>query len=887
MTSPSDFEAEFTVNGNVVTYYSLALAEAAGLGDFTRLPKSLKVLAENLLRNLDKPAVGEGDLRALGGWTSEPEIVREVAYHPVRILMPDMSGVPLLVDLSAMRDAVQQFGGDPKLINPRLPIDFVIDHSVNVDFHGQPDALQRNMALEYERNSERYRFVKWAQKVYENISVIPPGMGILHQVNVEHIARVVWSDEVDGRRRAYPDSMLGMDSHTPMINALSIFGWGVGGLEAGAAMLGQAVSMLIPNVVGVQLVGALPEGTTTTDAVLTVTERLRGHGVVGKFVEYHGPGLDHLSLTDRATLANMAPEYGATMGFFPIDQRTLEFLETTGREVDQIALVEAYAKEQGLWRGAEDPIFTETLEIDLSEVEPCLAGPFRPDQRTPLAAVPKSYTDAMAEMSRTAAESQVPDEGYPLRDGSVVLAAITSCTNTSNPAVMIGAGLLARNAVRRGLRAKPWVKTSLSPGSAVVADYLTKAGLQDDLDNLGFHVTGFGCMSCGGLSGPLPEPIAAAIQDNDLVVGAVLSGNRNFEGRVHALCRVNYLASPLLVVAYALVGHLECDMTRDPLGEDENGTPVYLKDIWPSPSEIDGAIRATITPDLYRTRYANVCDGDANWQALPVGDGVLFDWQADSTYIQPPPLFEGFAPTPEATTDIRGARALAMVGDMTTTDHISPVGAIPSDVPAGQYLQSLGVAPKDFNIYGCRRTNHEVMLRGTFANIRLRNEMAPGTEGGFTTHQPSGEVVTMYDAAMRYADEGTPLVVIGGNAYGTGSSRDWAAKGTKLLGVRAVIAEDLERIHRSNLIGMGVLPLQFPGKINRKTLKLDGTEIFDLTGLEEGITARMAVLCQITRTDGSVTEVELRCRLDTDVEVEYYRHGGMLHFCLREALEAA
>jgi aconitate hydratase len=887
MTLPSDFEAEFTVNGNVFTYYSLALAEAAGLGDFTRLPKSLKVLAENLLRNLDKPAVGEGDLRALGGWTSEPEIVREVAYHPVRILMPDMSGVPLLVDLSAMRDAVQQFGGDPKLINPRLPIDFVIDHSVNVDFHGQPDALQRNMALEYERNSERYRFVKWAQKVYENISVIPPGMGILHQVNVEHIARVVWSDEVDGRRRAYPDSMLGMDSHTPMINALSIFGWGVGGLEAGAAMLGQAVSMLIPNVVGVQLVGALPEGTTTTDAVLTVTERLRGHGVVGKFVEYHGPGLDHLSLTDRATLANMAPEYGATMGFFPIDQQTLEFLETTGREVDQIALVEAYAKEQGLWRGAEDPIFTETLEIDLSEVEPCLAGPFRPDQRTPLAAVPKSYTDAMAEMSRTAAESQVPDEGYPLRDGSVVLAAITSCTNTSNPAVMIGAGLLARNAVRRGLRAKPWVKTSLSPGSAVVADYLTKAGLQDDLDNLGFHVTGFGCMSCGGLSGPLPEPIAAAIQDNDLVVGAVLSGNRNFEGRVHALCRVNYLASPLLVVAYALVGHLECDMTRDPLGEDENGTPVYLKDIWPSPSEIDGAIRATITPDLYRTRYANVCDGDANWQALPVGDGVLFDWQADSTYIQPPPLFEGFAPTPEATTDIRGARALAMVGDMTTTDHISPVGAIPSDVPAGQYLQSLGVAPKDFNIYGCRRTNHEVMLRGTFANIRLRNEMAPGTEGGFTTHQPSGEVVTMYDAAMRYADEGTPLVVIGGNAYGTGSSRDWAAKGTKLLGVRAVIAEDLERIHRSNLIGMGVLPLQFPGKINRKTLKLDGTEIFNLTGLEGGITARMAVLCQITRTDGSITEVELRCRLDTDVEVEYYRHGGMLHFCLREALEAA
>ena len=887
MTSPSDFEAEFTVNGDAVTYYSLARAEATGLGDFSRLPKSLKVLAENLLRNIDKPAVGEEDLRALGGWTSAPEMVREVAYHPVRILMPDMSGVPLLVDLSAMRDAVKQFGGDPQSINPRLPIDFVIDHSVNVDFHGQPDALQRNMALEYERNGERYRFVKWAQKVYENISVIPPGMGILHQVNVEHIARVVWSDEVDGRRRAYPDSMLGMDSHTPMINALSIFGWGVGGLEAGAAMLGQAVSMLIPNVVGVRLVGALPEGTTTTDAVLTVTERLRAHGVVGKFVEYHGPGLDHLALTDRATLANMSPEYGATMGFFPIDQRTLEFLETTGREADQIALVEAYAKEQGMWPGAEDPVFTETVEIDLSEVEPCLAGPFRPNQRTPLAAVPRSYSDAMTEMGRSMTEAQVPGADYTLRDGAVVLAAITSCTNTSNPAVMIGAGLLARNAVRRGLRAKPWVKTSLSPGSAVVADYLTKAGLQDDLDTLGFHVTGFGCMSCGGLSGPLPEPIAAAIQDNDLAVGAVLSGNRNFEGRVHALCRVNYLASPLLVVAYALAGHLECDMTGDPLGEDENGNPVYLKDIWPSPSEIDSAIRATITPDLYRTRYATARDGDANWQALPVGDGVLFDWQADSTYIQPPPLFEGFAPTPGEITDIRGARALAMVGDMTTTDHISPVGAIPVDVPAGQYLQSLGVAPKDFNIYGCRRTNHEVMLRGTFANIRLKNEMAPGTEGGFTTHQPSGDVVTMYDAAMRYADEGTPLVVIGGDAYGTGSSRDWAAKGTKLLGVRAVIAEDLERIHRSNLIGMGVLPLQFPDGVNRKTLELDGTESFDLTGLAGGITARMAVSCRITRADGSVTEVELRCRLDTDVEVEYYRHGGMLHYCLREALEAA
>ena len=887
MASPTDFEATFELAGQSVTYYSLAKAEASGLGGFGKLPKSLKVLGENLLRNCDKLAVHEDDIRDLGAWTSDPTMVREVAYHPVRILMPDMSGIPLLVDLSAMRDAVHDFGGDPAKINPRLPIDFVIDHSVNVDYHGRPDALQRNMALEYERNGERYRFVKWAQQTYENISVIPPGMGILHQVNVEHIARVVWSDTVDGRRRAYPDTMLGMDSHTPMINALSIFGWGVGGLEAGAAMLGQAVSMLIPNVVGVRVVGRLPEGTTTTDAVLTVTERLRAYGVVGKFVEYFGPGLDHLALTDRATLSNMSPEYGATMGFFPIDDRTLEFLGTTGRDPDQVELVEAYAKEQGLWREAEEPVFTETVEIDLSDVEPCLAGPFRPNQRTPLGQVPKSYQDAMTEMARTEKAVAVEGADEELRDGAVVLAAITSCTNTSNPAVMLGAGLLARNAVRRGLCTKPWVKTSLSPGSAVVADYLAKAGLQEDLDALGFHVTGFGCMSCGGLSGPLPAPIASAIQDNDLAVGAVLSGNRNFEGRVHALCRVNYLASPMLVVAYALAGHLNCNMRSDPLGADGDGNDVYLKDIWPAPEEIDEAIRSAISPDLYRTRYATATVGDENWQALPAGKGVLFEWEKSSTYIQRPPLFEGFTPAPGDAADIRGARALAMVGDMTTTDHISPVGFIPPDVPAGEYLQSLGVAPKDFNIYGTRRTNHEVMIRGTFANIRLRNEMAPGTEGGFTMHQPTGDVLTVYDAAMRYAAEGTPLVVIGGDAYGTGSSRDWAAKGTKLLGVRAVIAEGLERIHRSNLIGMGVLPLQFPDGVTRKTLGLDGSETFDLTGLEQGIEARMAVKLAITRSDGSAETLDVICRLDTEVEVEYYRHGGMLHYCLREALEAA
>ena len=887
MASPTDFEATFELAGESVTYFSLAKAEAVGFGAFGKLPKSLKVLGENLLRNCNKLAVSEDDIRGLGAWASDPTMVREVAYHPVRILMPDMSGIPLLVDLSAMRDAVNDFGGDPAKINPRLPIDFVIDHSVNVDYHGRPDALQRNMALEYERNGERYRFVKWAQQAYENIDIIPPGMGILHQVNVEHIARVVWSETVDGRRHAYPDTMLGMDSHTPMINALSIFGWGVGGLEAGAAMLGQAVSMLIPNVVGVRIVGRLPEGATTTDAVLTVTEKLRAHGVVGKFVEYFGPGLDHLALTDRATLSNMSPEYGATMGFFPIDDRTLEFLRTTGRDTDQVVLVEAYAKEQGLWRGAEAPVFTETIEIDLSDVEPCLAGPYRPNQRTSLGHVPKSYQDAMTAMGRKEKSVSPAGTDGELRDGAVVLAAITSCTNTSNPAVMLGAGLLARNAVRHGLRTKEWVKTSLSPGSAVVADYLTKAGLQEFLDALGFHVTGFGCMSCGGLSGPLPEAIARAIQDNDLAVGAVLSGNRNFEGRVHALCRLNYLASPMLVVAYALAGNLACNMTADALGVDSGGNAVYLKDIWPTPDEIDEAIRSAISPDLYRTRYATATDGDENWQALPAGKGVLFEWEKNSTYIQRPPLFEGFTPVPGKTLDIRGARALVMVGDMTTTDHISPVGFIPPEVPAGEYLQSLGVAPKDFNIYGTRRTNHEIMVRGTFANIRLRNEMAPGTEGGFTTHQPTGDVLTIYDAAMRYAAEGTPLIVIGGDAYGTGSSRDWAAKGTKLLGIRAVIAEGLERIHRSNLIGMGILPLQFQQGVTRKTLGLDGSETFSLTGLETGIKPRMAVKLAIARSDGSVETLDLICRLDTEVEVEYYRHGGMLHYCLREALEAA
>lgn len=880
----SDVVRRLNVGDASYKYYSLRAAEESGLGDFSRLPKSLLVLSENLLRNLDSIAVSRDDLATLGRWCDEEAPEREVAFHPVRILMPDMSGVPLLVDLSAMRDAVQALGGDPASINPRLPIDLIIDHSVTVDFHGAADSLARNMTREYERNGERYSFVKWAQQNYSNIRVAPPGAGILHQVNLEHIGQVVWAEDRNGEQYAYPDTLLGMDSHTPMINSLGVMGWGVGGLEAGAAMLGQPVSMLIPEVVGCRVTGALPEGTTATDAVLTLTERLRAHGVVGKFVEFCGPGLANLPLTDRATLSNMAPEYGATMGYFPIDDRTLDFLHTTGRDADRVALVEAYAKEQGLWRGESDPAFKDMVEIDLGDIETSLAGPYRPNQRTPLSQVPKSFNDAMSDMGRDGGSAPVEGAGYQLQDGAVVLAAIASCTNTSNPAVMIGAGLLARNAVAKGLKVQPWVKTSMSPGSAVVADYLEKAGLQDDLNTLGFNIVGFGCMSCGGLSGPLDEKIARTIEDSDRVVGAVLSGNRNFEGRVHPMCRVNYLASPLLVVAYAIAGVLDRDFTTEPLGEGADGAPVYLKDVWPSQSEIDAAIAAAVTPDLYRARYATAFNGDDRWAALPIPDGVTFEWDPDSTYIKLPPLFEGAGPTPTPVSDIHGARVLVMAGDMTTTDHISPVGAIPADIPAGQYLLDRGVAPPDFNIYGTRRTNHEIMIRGTFANIRFRNEMAPGTEGGFTRHIPSGEVMSVFEAANKYAEDGVPLVVIGGEYYGTGSSRDWAAKGTKLLGIRAVIAESLERIHRSNLIGMGVMPLEFPKGVTRKTLGLTGDETFDITGLDGALTPRMTVACKITRADGSHEDIELISRLDTVVDVQYYAHGGMLNYCLREAL---
>jgi aconitate hydratase len=888
MPDLNSFDAKRTldVRGDMYAYSSLEAAEASGAGDFSRLPYALKVLAENLLRNEDGRAVSAEDIAALGRWTEARGADREIAYHPVRIIMPDLSGIPLMADLAAMRDAIERLGGNAQAINPKVPLDLIVDHSVIVDFHGTPDALAKNMELEYRRNGERYRFLKWGQQAYKGVRIVPPGVGILHQVNLEYLAQVVWTEECEGETWAMPDCLLGMDSHTPMINALGVFGWGVGGLEAGAAMLGQPVSMVIPEVVGCRLSGELGPGATATDLVLSAVERLRAFGVVQKFVEFCGPGLDTLALPDRATLANMAPEYGATMGFCPIDGETLRYLEATGRKADQIALVEAYAKEQGLWRGtgaprADEPLYSDVVEIDLGAIEPCVAGPTRPNQHTPLAQVPARFKEMLGGNGADPSADIASDIG----DGAVVLTAITSCTNTSNPAVMLGAGLLARNAVKRGLQVKPWVKTSLAPGSAVVADYLQASGLQDDLDALGFNIVGFGCMTCMGNSGPLAAPVADAIEQNDLAVAAVLSGNRNFEGRVHPLCRANYLASPPLVVAYALAGSVEIDLTTDPLGEDADGNPVALADIWPSRAEVEAVIDETLTPEMFHERYRTAHEGGVEWRAIEASSGATYAWDAASTYIQRPPHFDDIPRDPPPACDIRGARALAIVGDMTTTDHISPVGAIPADGPAGEYLIAHQVSPRDFNSYGARRVNHEVMIRGTFANIRFHNEITPGREGGFTRHMPSGEKATIYEAAMRYHAEKVPLVVIGGTAYGAGSSRDWAAKGTKLLGVRAVIAEDLERIHRSNLIGMGVLPLQFEAGVTRLTLGLDGTESFDITGLEDGLAPGTTVACRITRADGSTQDIELLCHLDTEVEVEYYRHGGMLHYCLREALD--
>ena len=876
-----------SVGGKSYDYFSIKAAEDSGLGDLSRLPYSMKVLLENLLRFEDGRTVSVDDVKAVAQWLRDKRSDREIAYRPARVLMQDFTGVPAVCDLAAMREAMATLGGDPKKINPLVPVDLVIDHSVMVDFYGDPAAFEKNVELEFERNLERYAFLRWGQKAFDNFRVVPPGTGICHQVNVEYLAQGVWTDsDPAGKLVAYPDTLVGTDSHTTMVNGLGVLGWGVGGIEAEAAMLGQPISMLIPEVVGFKLTGRLKEGTTATDLVLTVTQMLRKKGVVGKFVEFYGPGLDHLTLADRATIGNMAPEYGATCGIFPIDSETIRYLAFTGRDADRVALVEAYAKAQGMWRDADtpDPVFTDALELDMTTVEPSLAGPKRPQDRVPLSHAAQSFgSDLVGAFKADDPGRSVPvkDAAYALEQGAVVIAAITSCTNTSNPAVLVAAGLLARKAVEKGLTTKPWVKTSLAPGSQVVTDYLAKAGLQPYLDRLGFNIVGYGCTTCIGNSGPLPDPIAAAVEEGNLVVAAVLSGNRNFEGRVNPHTRANYLASPPLCVAYALAGNMKIDLTKDPLGTGSNGQPVYLKDIWPTNQEVQDAINASLSAEMFRSRYGNVFEGPAQWRGIRTAEGQTYQWQTGSTYVKLPPFFADMPKTPAPVSDVHGARALAVLGDSITTDHISPAGSIKRTSPAGEYLLSHQVRPQDFNSYGARRGNHEVMMRGTFANIRIRNEMLPGVEGGETKHFPSGERLPIYTAAMRYAQEGVPLVVIAGKEYGTGSSRDWAAKGTKLLGIRAVIAESFERIHRSNLVGMGILPLQFKDGMTRGDLALDGTETFDIDGIEQDLRPRKDVTMTITRANGETRQVPLLLRIDTVDEVEYYRNGGVLNYVLR------
>ncbi len=881
---------QLKVAGKTYDYFSLAALAETGLGHIARLPFSLKVLLENLLRHEDGRTVSSDDVANLAEWAKTGSSDREIAYRPARVLMQDFTGVPAVVDLAAMRDAMVGLGGDPEKINPLSPVDLVIDHSVMVDSFGTASAFQNNVDLEFERNGERYEFLRWGSEAFRNFRVVPPGTGICHQVNLEYLAQTVWTKEEDGVTIAYPDTLVGTDSHTTMVNGMAVLGWGVGGIEAEAAMLGQPVSMLIPDVVGFRLTGKAPEGTTATDVVLTVVQMLRAKGVVGKFVEFYGPGLDQLSLADRATIANMAPEYGATCGFFPIDEETIKYLAFTGRDDDRVALVEAYAKAQGMWRSADapDPVFSDTLSLDLSHVEPSLAGPKRPQDRVLLKDAASSFAGTLQDLAgRSPQTFPVAGADYELTDGAVVIAAITSCTNTSNPAVLFAAGLVARNAVAKGLTVKPWVKTSLAPGSQVVTDYLVAAGLQDALDTLGFNLVGYGCTTCIGNSGLVNDAVMKAVEENDLFAASVLSGNRNFEGRVNPLSRANYLASPPLVVAYAIAGNMNIDVSRDALGEDRDGNPVYLRDIWPSNREVEETILANLSPEMYRARYANVFDGSDEWQAVPTSGGLTYDWNDGSTYVQNPPYFEGMSMEIGDIVDVHGARELAVLGDSITTDHISPAGNIAKDGPAGDYLLERQIRPEEFNSYGARRGNHQVMMRGTFANIRLRNEMLNNVTGGQTKHTPSGDQMSIYDAAMRYQDEGVPLVVIGGKEYGTGSSRDWAAKGTRLLGVKAVIVESFERIHRSNLVGMGVLPLQFKGGDNRETLGLTGNESFDLTGLKDGLKPGMDVHCKITFADGSSKDITLLCRIDTADEVDYYRNGGILHYVLRNLATAA
>lgn len=874
-----------TVGDKEYSYYSLQEAEKK-LGDISRLPYSMKILLENLLRFEDGVTVSTEDVQAIVDWQKEKRMNREIQYRPARVLMQDFTGVPAVVDLAAMRNAVENLGGSPDQINPLSPVDLVIDHSVMVDNFGDNTSFQKNVDLEMSRNNERYQFLRWGQNSFDNFSAVPPGTGICHQVNLEYIAKTVWTADVDGKTVAFPDTCVGTDSHTTMINGLAVLGWGVGGIEAEAAMLGQPVSMLIPEVVGFKLTGKAREGITATDIVLTVVAMLRQHGVVGKFVEFYGNGLDQMTLADQATIANMAPEYGATCGFFPVSQATLDYLEFTGRDEEALSLVEAYAKEQGMWRdkNTPDPEYTSGLELDISTVEPSLAGPSRPQDRVSLSNATNAFNEVLKERGKAAEKDtgfSVEGKNFELHHGDVMIAAITSCTNTSNPSVLMAAGLVAKKANELGLNSKPWVKTSLAPGSQVVTDYLDKAGLTEHLDALGFDLVGYGCTTCIGNSGPLADDLRTTINDNEMICASVLSGNRNFEGRVSQDLKASYLASPPLVVAYAIAGTLQIDITKDPLGQDKNGNDVYLRDLWPTNAEIDETISATLTREMFVERYKDVFTGTKQWQDIKFPEGQTYAWDDTSTYIQHPPYFQGITMEKANISDIKGANLLALLGDSITTDHISPAGAIKADSPAGEYLSANGVEHIDFNSYGSRRGNHQVMMRGTFANVRLRNLMAPGTEGGITTYVPTGEQMSIYDASMKYQDAGTPLVVVGGNEYGTGSSRDWAAKGTNLLGVNAVIVESFERIHRSNLVGMGVLPLQFKGDDNRVSLDLTGSETFDITGIADGIVPQQDLDVTITYSDGSTKDIQVLSRIDTANEVEYFKNGGILHYVLR------
>jgi aconitate hydratase len=879
-----------TSGNQKIAYYSIPAAEAAGLGDFSKLPAALKVVLENMLRFEDGKTVTVDDIKAFAEWaTKDGQNPREIAYRPARVLMQDFTGVPAVVDLAAMRDGLVALGGDPEKINPLNPVDLVIDHSVMIDEFGNPRAFQMNVDREYERNMERYTFLKWGQKAFNNFRVVPPGTGICHQVNLEYLAQTVWTDkDQHGEDVAYPDTLVGTDSHTTMVNGMAVLGWGVGGIEAEAAMLGQPISMLIPEVVGFELTGRMMEGTTGTDLVLKVVEMLREKGVVSKFVEFYGEGLDHLPLADRATIANMAPEYGATCGFFPIDGETLRYLRTTGRDEDRIALVEAYAKENGMWRGDDyAPVYTDTLSLDMGTIVPAISGPKRPQDYVALTDGKAAFAKEMAETFKRPMGKQVPVEGedYTLESGKVVIASITSCTNTSNPYVMIGAGLVARKAAALGLNRKPWVKTSLAPGSQVVSAYLEAANLQEDLDKIGFNLVGYGCTTCIGNSGPLQPEISKAVNEGDLVATSVLSGNRNFEGRISPDVRANYLASPPLVVAYALAGTMDINLATDPIAQTPEGKDVYLRDIWPTTQEVAELVEQTVTREAFQTKYADVFKGDEKWQSVQTTEEKTYDWPPTSTYVQNPPYFQGMSPEPGVITNIEGAKVLAILGDMITTDHISPAGSFKETTPAGKYLTERQVAPREFNSYGSRRGNHEVMMRGTFANIRIKNEMLDSVEGGYT-NGPDGKQTSIFDAAMAYQEAGTPLVIFGGEQYGAGSSRDWAAKGTALLGVKAVIAESFERIHRSNLVGMGVIPFEFTKGDTRKSLGLTGKETVSISGLDT-IKPLQEVPCAITMEDGSVKNILIKCRIDTAIEIEYIEHGGVLHYVLRDLAKSS